>query len=109
MNHILKVSLALALAGIVSACADMGESPSSASATPAAPRAAAAPSETDMVVAEVQKKQSDFRAFCQTGAANITKVVGETVGAMAQAGQIKGDPRAVGGAAGTRIGTECRG
>ncbi len=38
----------------------------------------------------------------------FARVVGETVGQLVCAGTIKGDPAAVGTAAGTKIATDCR-
>jgi len=67
------------------------------------------PYDVDGVVALVKKANPDFRGFCMSGPGNIRKVVTETVIDLAQKGQLKGDPRAVGEEAGAKLGQQCRG
>lgn len=98
MKRTLHIACAFALVSSLAACAGQGT-------TAAAPTAT---NEADLVVAQVKRQQTDFRAFCQTGTANVTRVVGEAVGQLVRAGTIKGDPAAVGSAAGTKIATDCR-
>jgi len=65
--------------------------------------------ETDAVVAAVKSKNADFGAFCKTGPDNIRKSVSEATTQLAKEGKIKGNPAAIGGAAGAKIGQQCRG
>jgi len=77
--------------------------------TVAAPVHAQDAADVEAVVAAVKASKPDFKAFCQTGADNIRKTVSETVTQLASQGKLKGDPRQAGGAAGAKIGQECRG
>lgn len=66
-------------------------------------------SETDAVVVAVKAANPDLRSLCQTGPDGIRKAVTEKVIELASAGKIKGNPQAVGGEAGKKLGQECRG
>lgn len=65
--------------------------------------------EVGAVVAAVKAKNPDFKKFCQGGADAVRAAVSEATTELAKAGKIKGDPKAVGGAAGQQVGKECRG
>lgn len=65
--------------------------------------------DADAVVAAVKAKNTDFAAFCKTGPDNIRKAVSEATVQLAKEGKIKGNPQAIGGAAGGKIGAQCRG
>lgn len=69
----------------------------------------AADADTDAVVAAVKAKNADFPAFCKTGADNIRKNVTDAATQLARDGKLKGNPAAVGGAAGAKIGAQYRG
>ncbi len=77
----------------------------------AAPAAFAAEdaAEVDAVVAAVKSATPNLRGLCQTGPDGIRKAVTEKVMELASAGKIKGNPQAVGGDAGKKLGQECRG
>ncbi len=71
--------------------------------------AAEDPAEVDAVVAAVKAANSDMRALCQGGPDGIRKAVSAAVMPLVGQGKIKGNPQAVGGEAGQKIGRECRG
>lgn len=71
--------------------------------------AAEDPAEVDAVVAAVKAANSDMRALCQGGPDNIRKAVSAAIMPLVGQGKIKGNPQAVGGEAGQKIGRECRG
>lgn len=74
-----------------------------------APAFAQDAAEVDAVVADVKAKNPDLKKLCQGGADAVRGAVSASVTELAKAGKIKGDPRAVGGAAGQKLGAECRG
>lgn len=76
---------------------------------PAFATAAEDPASVDAVVAAVKAANPDMRALCQKGADGIRKIVSEKVAELVPAGKIKGNPQAVGGEAGQKLGGECRG
>jgi hypothetical protein len=65
--------------------------------------------EVGAVVAAVKAKNADIKKLCQGGPDAVRGAVGEATTELAKAGKIKGDPKAVGAAAGQAIGKECRG
>lgn len=71
--------------------------------------AAEDPTEIDAVVAAVKAANSDMRALCQGGPDTIRKAVSAAIMPLVGEGKIKGNPQAVGGEAGQKIGRECRG
>ena len=71
--------------------------------------AAEDPAEVDAVVAAVKAANSDMRALCQGGSDTIRKAVTAAITPLVGQGKIKGNPQAVGGEAGQKIGRECRG
>jgi hypothetical protein len=71
--------------------------------------AAEDPAEVDAVVAAVKAANSDMRALCQGGPDTIRKAVSAAIMPLVGQGKIKGNPQAVGGEAGQKIGRECRG
>jgi hypothetical protein len=82
----------------------------SASLLVAAPLAQAQDAaEVDAVVAAVKAANPNLRTLCQGGRDAITKAAGEATATLAKEGKIKGNPQQVGGAAGGKIGQDCRG
>lgn len=79
------------------------------SVMPLAAIAAEDAAEVDAVVAAVKAANKDFRALCQGGPDGIRKAVSEAIMPLVGQGKIKGNPQAVGGEAGQKIGRECRG
>ncbi len=71
--------------------------------------AAEDPAEVDAVVAEIKAANPDMRALCQQGRDGIVKASSAASVKLAMDGKIKGNPAAVGGEAGTKIGQGCRG
>lgn len=65
--------------------------------------------EVDAVVVAVKAANPNLRSLCQTGSDGIRKAVTEKVMELASAGKIKGNPQAIGGDAGKKLGQECRG
>ena len=63
----------------------------------------------DAVVTAVKAKNKDFKVLCQGGADAIRKAATESTTALAKAGKLEGNPAQVGGAAGQKLGAECRG
>jgi hypothetical protein len=78
-------------------------------ATPWYAVAAEDPVEVDAVVAAVKEANSDMRALCQGAPDSIRKAVSAAIMPLVGQGKIKGNPQAVGGEAGQKIGRECRG
>lgn len=87
------------LLGVVSSMAFAGASPVWAQDA----------AEVDAVVAAVKAANPDRQVLCQSGREGIAKAATAAVTKLAQEGKIKGNPQAVGGAAGGKIGQECRG
>lgn len=67
------------------------------------------PAEVDAVVAAVKAANPDMKAVCQKGPDAVRKAVSDAVMASVSAGKVKGNPMAVGGEAGQKVGRECRG
>lgn len=76
---------------------------------PLSAQPAADPAEVDTVVAAVKAANPDMRALCQKGPDGIRKASTEAVMALMASGKVKGNPQAVGGEAGQKVGRECRG
>lgn len=71
--------------------------------------AAEDPAEVDAVVAAVKAANPDFKSLCQKGPDGIRKAATEAVMGLMASGKVKGNPQALGGEAGPKIGRECRG
>ena len=67
------------------------------------------PAEVNSVVAAIKSANPDFKALCQQGADAIRKASTDAVMSLIATGKLKGNPQAVGGEAGQRVGRECRG
>jgi len=78
-------------------------------ALPAVAQPASDPAEVEAVVASVKTANPDLKALCQKGPDGIRKATTEAVMGLMGAGKVKGNPQALGGEAGQRIGRECRG
>ena len=65
--------------------------------------------EVDAVVAAVKTANPNLRQLCQGGPDAIRKASTDAVMKLMGEGKIKGNPQQVGGAAGGKIGQECRG
>jgi hypothetical protein len=65
--------------------------------------------EVDAVVAGIKAANPDLKALCQKGSDAIRKASLDAVMSLMPSGKIKGNPQAVGGEAGKKIGAECRG
>lgn len=78
-------------------------------ALPTLAQPASDPAEVDAVVASIKAANPDVKALCQKGPDGIRKASTDAVMALMGAGKVKGNPQALGGEAGQRIGRECRG
>lgn len=67
------------------------------------------PAEVAVVVGAVKAANPDMKAVCQKGPDGIRQATTTAVMELMGAGKIKGNPGAVGGEAGQKIGAECRG
>ncbi len=67
------------------------------------------PAEVNSVVVAIKSANPDFKALCQQGPEGIRKASTEAVMGLMSAGKLKGNPQALGGEAGQRVGRECRG
>ena len=67
------------------------------------------PAEVDAVTAAVKSANPDFKALCKQGPDGIRKATTDAVMGLVGAGKIKGNPHALGGEAGQKLGRECRG
>jgi len=65
--------------------------------------------EVDAVVVAVKAANPNIRQLCQGGPDSIRKATSEAVMKLMGEGKIKGNPQQVGGAAGQKVGQECRG
>jgi hypothetical protein len=65
--------------------------------------------EVDAVVAAIKAANPNIRQLCQGGPDAIRKASGDAVMKLMGEGKIKGNPQQTGGAAGAKIGQECRG
>lgn len=80
-----------------------------AAVLPVSAQPAADPAEVDATVAAVKAANPDFKALCQKGPDGIRKASTEAVMGLMASGKVKGNPQAVGGEAGQKVGRECRG
>lgn len=71
--------------------------------------AAEDPAEVDIVVAAVKAANPDFQALCQMGSDGIRKTITATLIPLVSEGKVSGNPQAIGGEAGQKIGLQCRG
>ena len=78
-------------------------------ALPAFAQPASDPAEVDAVVTAVKSAHPDFKSLCQKGPDGIRKAATEAVMSLVSSGKIKGNPQALGGEAGQKVGRECRG
>ncbi|MFN3569121.1 MAG: hypothetical protein ACK4VX_02550 [Polaromonas sp.] len=67
------------------------------------------PAEVDTVVTAIKAANPDLKSLCQKGPDGIRKASTDAVMGLMGAGKLKGNPQAVGGEAGQKIGRECRG
>lgn len=67
------------------------------------------PTEVAAVVAAVKAANPDMKSVCQKGPDGIRQVTTTAVMGLMGSGKIKGNPAAIGGEAGQKIGAECRG
>ena len=74
-----------------------------------APAHAQDAAEVEAVVAAVKAAHPNMRQLCQGGPDAVRKATTEAVTKLMGEGKIKGNPQQVGGAAGSRVGQECRG
>lgn len=65
--------------------------------------------DVDAVVAAIKSANPDLKALCQKGPDGIRKASTEAVMGLMAAGKVKGNPQALGGEAGQKVGRECRG
>lgn len=78
-------------------------------ALPMSAQTAADPAEVDAVVTAVKAANPDFKSLCQKGPDGIRKASTEAVMGLMSSGKVKGNPQAIGGEAGQKVGRECRG
>ena len=67
------------------------------------------PAEVDAVVTAIKTANPDLKSLCQKGPDGIRKASTDAVMGLMGSGKIKGNPQAVGGEAGQKVGRECRG
>jgi hypothetical protein len=67
------------------------------------------PAEVDAVVTAIKAANPDLKSLCQKGPDGIRKASTDAVMGLMGSGKLKGNPQAVGGEAGQKIGRECRG
>jgi hypothetical protein len=67
------------------------------------------PAEVDAVVTAIKTANPDLKSLCQKGPDGIRKASTDAVMGLMGPGKIKGNPQAVGGEAGQKVGRECRG
>ena len=78
-------------------------------ALPIAAQPASDPAEVDAVVTAIKLANPDFKGLCQKGPDGIRKASTEAVMSLMSSGKVKGNPQALGGEAGQKVGRECRG
>lgn len=76
---------------------------------PISAQTAADPGEVEAVVTAVKSANPDFKSLCQKGSDGIRKASTEAVMGLMASGKVKGNPQALGGEAGQKVGRECRG
>lgn len=67
------------------------------------------PAEVEAVVSAIKAANPDIKSLCQKGPDGIRKASTEAVTSLMASGKLKGNPQAVGGEAGQKVGRECRG
>jgi hypothetical protein len=67
------------------------------------------PTEVEAVVSAIRSANPDLRVLCQKGPDGIRKASTDAVMGLMSSGKLKGNPQAIGGEAGQRVGRECRG
>lgn len=67
------------------------------------------PAEVDAVVTAIKAANPDLKSLCQKGPDGIRKASTEAMMSLMASGKVKGNPQAVGGEAGQKVGRECRG
>lgn len=67
------------------------------------------PAEVDAVVTAIKTANPDLKSLCQKGPDGIRKASTDAVMSLMTSGKLKGNPQAVGGEAGQKVGRECRG
>lgn len=67
------------------------------------------PAEVDAVVSAIKAANPNLKALCQQGPDGIRKASAEAAMGLMASGKLKGNPQAVGGEAGQKVGRECRG
>lgn len=67
------------------------------------------PAEVDAVVTAIKAANPDLKSLCQKGPDGIRKASTDAVMGLMTSGKLKGNPQAVGGEAGQKVGRECRG
>lgn len=70
---------------------------------------AADPAEVDATVAAIKAANPDIKVVCKGGPDSIRQASTAAIMKLMGEGKIKGNPQAVGGEAGKKIGAECRG
>ncbi|OAN55985.1 hypothetical protein A6A04_10520 [Paramagnetospirillum marisnigri] len=78
-------------------------------AVPMTATAAEDPAEVEATVAGIKAANPDLKSLCMKGVDGIRAAARDSVTALAMAGKIKGNPQAVAGEAGQKVGAECRG
>jgi len=76
--------------------------------TPLMAQNAADPADVDAIVAAIKAANPDLKSLCQRGPDGIRKASTDAVTGLMSTGKIRGNPQAAGGAAGQRIGQDCR-
>lgn len=67
------------------------------------------PAEVDTVVTAIKAANPDLKSLCQKGPDGIRKASTDAVMGLMASGKLKGNPQAIGGEAGQKVGRECRG
>ncbi len=67
------------------------------------------PAEVDAVVTAIKAANPDLKSLCQKGPDGIRKASTDAVMGLMSSGKLKGNPQAIGGEAGQKVGRECRG
>ncbi len=67
------------------------------------------PAEVELVVAAIKSANPELKSLCRQGPDGIRKASVDAVMGLLAEGKLKGNPQAVGGEAGQKLGRECRG
>ncbi len=78
-------------------------------ALPATAQGTSDSTEVDAVVTAIKASNPDFKSLCQRGPDGIRKASTDAVMGLMASGKLKGNPQAIGGEAGQKVGRECRG